>query len=79
MGAERSIRAELADLGLGVGDRELADCDVATRLAAYGLIEAGVATPLPEDLLDTIETFADLAHFGNVRRSQEGRPEVWRE
>lgn len=73
----RSIRGELAGLGIVIGEEELARCDVGTRLAAFGLIEADVATPLPAELLDTLETFDDLAHFGNLRRSQEGRPEVW--
>jgi hypothetical protein len=74
----RSLRAELAGLGLPVGaDAELADCDDATRFAAYALAQDDVSEALPDVLLDAVDTFADLAHFANVRRSQEGRPEDW--
>lgn len=73
----RSIRSELAAAGLAVGDTELAQCDMATRMAAFGLIETDLDAALPEDLLEAVETFDDLAHFGNVRRAQAGRTEVW--
>jgi hypothetical protein len=73
----RSIRGELAAAGLTVGGAELAQCDMATRMAAFGLIETDLADALPEELLEAVETFDDLAHFGNVRRAQAGRPEVW--
>jgi len=74
----RSLRAELESLGLRVGPAvELADCDAATRLAAYAIAQDEVSEALPDALLDALDTFADLAHFANVRRSQEGRPEDW--
>jgi hypothetical protein len=73
----RSIRAELAGLGFAVGDAELAACDLATRLAAFGLVESEFEEPLPEGLLETVATFDDLAHFANVRRGQEGLVEDW--
>lgn len=73
----RSIRAELAEAGLIVGGAELAQCDMATRMAAFGLVESDLRTTLPEELLEVVETFDDLAHFSNVRRTQQGRPEVW--
>jgi|SoiMethySBSTD1v2_1073268.scaffolds.fasta_scaffold1244517_2 hypothetical protein len=73
----RSIRGELAAAGLAVGGAELAQCDMATRMAAFGLVETDLGAVLPEELLEVVETFDDLAHFGNVRLAHQGRPEAW--
>jgi hypothetical protein len=56
---------------------ELRDCDTAARLVAFAIVQDDLATSLPEGLLESIETFDDLAHYANVRRSQEHKDEIW--
>jgi hypothetical protein len=74
----KSLREQITALGLSLdSDLELRDCDAAVRCVAYVIAQREVNLPLPNELLETLETFSDLTTYANLRLSQEGRSALW--